>query len=122
MLACMASAAVSREMTASSHRYRRTSASVHRRQTASRSSSRYGRWRRRALRIAAVLAIGAICHTGVFPVTRPPPTIVDASPLLIVVNPAALRGEAATGFAALRTALPACAAIRETAGDGRDAA
>ena len=47
---------------------------------------------------------------------------MDASPLLIVVNPAALRGEAATGFAALRTALPAGTAIRETAGDGRDAA
>ena len=47
---------------------------------------------------------------------------MDSSPLLIVLNPAALRGEAAAGFAALRTALPAGTAIRETAGDGRDAA
>lgn len=53
---------------------------------------------------------------------HPPPTIVDA-PLLVIVNPAALRGAAAAGFAALRGALPAGAvAIRETVGDGADVA
>jgi diacylglycerol kinase family enzyme len=46
---------------------------------------------------------------------------VDSSSLLIVLNPAALHGEAATGFAALRAALPEEVVIRETVGDGRDA-
>lgn len=41
------------------------------------------------------------------------------APLLIIVNPTALRGGAAGGFAALRARLPA-AAVRETVGDGGD--
>lgn len=45
------------------------------------------------------------------------------APLLVVVNPTALRGQAATGFARLRAALaPDAAEIRETAGDGADVA
>ncbi len=48
---------------------------------------------------------------------------MDTLRLLIVVNPAALRGGAAAGFAALRAALSGDAVVvRETAGDGRDAA
>ena len=48
---------------------------------------------------------------------------MDTLRLLIVVNPAALRGEAATGFATLCDMLPDDAAlVRETTGDGRDAA
>jgi diacylglycerol kinase (ATP) len=47
---------------------------------------------------------------------------VDTS-LLVILNPTALRGGAAAGFAALRAALPAAAVeIRETAGDGADVA
>ena len=44
-------------------------------------------------------------------------------PLLLIVNPTALRGDAGAGFAALRARLPAQAAVvRETVGDGRDPA
>ena len=45
------------------------------------------------------------------------------TPLLVIVNPAALRGDAAAGFAQLRAALsPDAAVVRETVGDGADAA
>ena len=49
--------------------------------------------------------------------------IVDATRLLIIVNPTALRGAAGEGFAALCAQLPAdLAVVRETVGDGRDTA
>ncbi|HSP97406.1 MAG TPA: diacylglycerol kinase family protein [Candidatus Dormibacteraeota bacterium] len=47
---------------------------------------------------------------------------MDIPRLLIIVNPAVLRGDAGAGFARLRAVLPEHAAVvRETIGDGRDA-
>ncbi|MFN8641027.1 MAG: hypothetical protein U0802_04970 [Candidatus Binatia bacterium] len=44
------------------------------------------------------------------------------APLLVILNPTALRGDAGVGFARARAALPADTAVRETVGDGADVA